>query len=526
MKRQASVEGKKIDPNTPEALPSSSDEEEDIDRMRDDLASTKNQLTQEIQRSKKLERDQKIYQIDIESYQAEIKVLKRKLKEAGVNEPKPLNNPEPEKIAPQLSKSMSRLKMGEEEGIDFEEIETIETEITALQDQIYAHRQRAEAAERKIEEWVKKLDVANSDIEEWETKCNYFQKKYKQLQGDQPIAMPEVDCRGTQTCIEDIVDDFDEEAAAQPRKSASRRSFSQFNRMESFKEEEEDEENEEDEDEKDDEEEEEEEEETETETESEEEIEEEEDEEEEPSEEVDGEDYDEAARELREQEKRNKKLKRDIELWKNKIKRLKDKESTVKEDRKELREKITNYHNDMLSERQQYLKVKAEVNELLNMLKDPNDDDDDDEEEEEEVNNGYNDDDEGGWWLNDEDEKPLKPKKLKKKKRKKYFNADGRLVEEENDEDLENLTALAAPVWYESEDEESETDNEENEDYQERLVKLQLRAQNHELCMGGIKKSNYLLKEQAKRCDEMYNVEHRRHMRLNEELQKLLIDVS
>ena len=57
-------------------IPSSSDEEEDIDAMRDDLQSTKSQLGEVLKNRRKLETENKILKIDIDSLQAEVKMFK------------------------------------------------------------------------------------------------------------------------------------------------------------------------------------------------------------------------------------------------------------------------------------------------------------------------------------------------------------------------------------------------------------------------------------------------------------------
>ncbi|RXG70184.1 hypothetical protein Avbf_02983 [Armadillidium vulgare] len=195
LRRQLTVEEKKsISSNTPEALPSSSDEEEDIDQMRDDLASTKTQLAEEVKKNKKLETEQKILHIDLQSLQAEVKKLKRKLKEAGIHEAKPLTNGEAEALAPKLSKSMSKLRMMEED-LDFSELDTIEKDIQLLNDEIEAQKKRAEKAELKCDELNQKLQVSQTSCDEWEMRsCSTLKRKYKTLQKDQGIELPEIDC--------------------------------------------------------------------------------------------------------------------------------------------------------------------------------------------------------------------------------------------------------------------------------------------------------------------------------------------
>ncbi|XP_037802158.1 microtubule-associated protein futsch-like [Penaeus monodon] len=202
LRRQRTMEEVK-DPM--EAMPSSSDEEEDIDTMRDDLQATKSQLAEEIKQRKKIERENKILKIDIESLQAEVKKLKRQLKEAGAVEPKPLKSSEAEEIVPKLEKSMSKLRMREDD-LDFSELDTLETEINNLKREVDFHKKQAEDYLTRYDEVTQKLIVSENSADEWELRGNYYEKKYKALQKEHNIELPDIDTIGTQTDPVDFVE--------------------------------------------------------------------------------------------------------------------------------------------------------------------------------------------------------------------------------------------------------------------------------------------------------------------------------
>ncbi|KAF2366207.1 hypothetical protein FHG87_003043 [Trinorchestia longiramus] len=512
-RRQITVEEKKkVKPEDPETLPSSSDDEDDIDHMRDDLEATKTQLADEIKKSQKLEREKKVLKIDIEALHSEVKKLKRQLKEVGI-EDKPMVNGE-EGIMPKLTKSMSKLRMSEKEAVDFDELDTIEAEIKELNGQIESQKMRANAFENKVFELEEKLKVADTTADEWEGRAIFFEKKFKALQKDQSIELPDIGIVGTQTDPVDILipegkEQFHSANAldgfgAAARKSGSRRSFaSQINRMESFQEESDEETS------------------SSSEEESEEYDDEDADDDQTIAEEDDG--LTDEEREARRVKNEERKLKRDIEFWANKLEHMKAKEANVEKEKNNLRERIKKFYRDMYQERVDYLKSKNELDELVRQLKDPEElaeEEDDEEEEDEEEQH----EDEPGWWF---DKPNLKPKKLKKKKVKR-LNADGEEEEEdeeEEEEDLEDLSQLEEPCWSDSEGEESDPDD-ENDSLQVRVNFLQSRVKKHENKMNAIRKDNYLLKTEVDTCKEKYNAERLRRRRLEEELNVLLSDMQ
>ena len=244
IRRQITVEEKKkVKPEDPEALPSSSDEEEDIDHMRDDLDGVRTHLNDEIKKTKKLEREKKVMKINIDALHAEVRKMKRQLKEAGIQE-KPLGDG----ILPKLEKSMSKLRMCEKDDLDLDELDNIETEIKELNNQIDGQKKRAEGLEHKVHDLEQKLKISEGSSDEWESRAIFFEKKFKALQKDQGIALPDIAMASVQTDDVEFLEPEDEVEeskmidtfGAAAKKSGSRRSFaSQINRMESFQEEEE-----------------------------------------------------------------------------------------------------------------------------------------------------------------------------------------------------------------------------------------------------------------------------------------------
>ncbi|XP_068215543.1 trichohyalin-like [Palaemon carinicauda] len=503
LRRQLTTEEKKQQAPI-EAMPSSSDEEEDIDHMRDDLQATKSQLADEIKHRKKVERENKLLKIDVEALQAEVKKLKRQIREG---DHKPLTNGEADEIVPKLEKSMSKLRMRDEETLDFTELDTLETEINNLRAQVDIHKKQADEYLDKYEEVTQKLIVSENTAEEWELRGTYYEKKFKALQKEQRIELPDIETVGVQTDPVELAGappssptsaDDTPPFPILPNKSGSKKSFSSFNRMESFKEEEEEEDEE-------------------AESEEEEEEEEEEDEEGEENEEEEeaeqGEEPEDAGNTQLNKEER------EIKLWKNKLEHIKEKAQNIKNDRNNFREKIKGYFQKMREERQEYLKKKEELDEVAKALKDETEEKEDDEEEEqEEEEEQLPAEKEGnGWWF---DEPTQKPKVLKRRKKKKVNDDD------EDDEDVNDLSTLDDPVWSDSEEEEQSESDDEEANIETRLERLKERTNKHEEITSAKKKDNYMLKTQIERCEDMLAVEKLRHKRLDEELQMLLSEVS
>ncbi|XP_063879767.1 trichohyalin-like isoform X4 [Scylla paramamosain] len=493
--------------NKLESIPSSSDEEEDIDKMRDDLQATKGQLEDEIKNRKKLERESKIYKIDIAALQAEVKRLKRQLRSAGINDPKPMTNGEADEIVPKLEKSMSKLRMHEDEVLDFSELDTLETEINNLKGQVDSYKKQAEDYTNKYNEVNQKLIVAENSASEWELRSNYYEKKFKALQKEHCIELPDIEIVGVQTDPIDFTppppssptEDDDRIPFPMPSKSGSRRSFaSSVHKMESFKEEEED-------DEDDDEEEEE------TEEES-----------EESEEETEEEDEEKAAEKRAQNAARR--LERDIKLMTNKLNNIKSKEERTREERKTIRDRMIKCCHDMKAEREMYFKTKRELDEMASAFKASDDEDDSSEDEDDSDDSDDSDEEEvprkkeegEEWWLDDTTKKPIKLKKKKKKK----LDANG-----EEEKDSEQLPDIQEPVWSESEQEESEVDDEKN-DSEKRLTKLKTRTQKHEQKHATLRKDVSALKTKLEHSEELLAAEKRRRQRLDEELHIMLAELS
>ncbi|XP_050728066.1 trichohyalin-like isoform X5 [Eriocheir sinensis] len=487
--------------NKLENMPSSSDEEEDIDKMRDDLQATKGQLEEEIKNRKKLERESKIYKIDIDALQAEVKRLRRQLKMAGITDPKPMTNGEADEIVPKLEKSMSKLRMHEDEPLDFNELDTLETEINNLKTQVDSYKKQSDDYMNRYNEVVQKLMVSENSAAEWELRSNYYEKKFKALQKEHGIELPDIAIIGVQTDPIDIAPPpsptEDRKPFPMPSKSGSRRNFaSSIHKMESFMEEEEDDEDNEDEDDE----------------------EEESEEESEESEETEDEDEEKAAEKRAQNAARRRE--RDIKLLINKLDNIKTKEDRIRDERKTLKDRIKKCHTATKTERQQYFKTKEEVDEMAKAFKasddeDSSEDEESDDDEEEEIPREKEEGEE--WWLDDTTKKPIKLKKRKKKK----ANDD----EEEEEDSSEKLPNLDTPTWSESEQEVSEVEDEQN-DPEKRLSQLRGRTQKHERTLTTLRKDISHLKTQLTRSEEMLAAEKRRRQRLDEELHIMLAELS
>lgn len=487
--------------NKLESMPSSSDEEEDIDKMRDDLQATKGQLEEEIKNRKKLERESKIYKIDIDALQAEVKRLRRQLKAAGITDPKPMTNGEVDEIVPKLEKSMSKLRMHEDEPLDFNELDTLETEINNLKTQVDSYKKQSDDYMNRYNEVTQKLIVSENSAAEWELRSNYYEKKFKALQKEHGIELPDIEIVGVQTDPVDFATPpsptEDRKPFPMPSKSGSRRNFaSSIHKMESFmEEEEEDDEDEDDEDE-----------------------EEESEEESEESDETEEEDEEKAAEKRAQNAARRRE--RDIKLLINKLDNIKTKEDRTREERKTLKDRIRKHHQEMKTERQQYFKTKEELDEMAKAFKtsddeeDSSEDEDSDDDEEEEIPREKEEGEE--WWLDDTTKKPIKLKKRKKKK----LNDD-----DDDEKEEEKLPNLETPTWSESEQEVSEGEDEQS-DPEKRLSQLRERTQKHERKLTSLRKDNSHLKTQVTRSEEMLAAERRRRQRLDEELHIMLSELS
>merc|ERR1712179_104270 len=134
--------------------------------------------------------------------------------------------------------------------IDFSEFENIDLEVNNLKDQLEASKKLANDYLRLRDEATQKLIISENEVEELEMRSNYFERKYKELQREKGIELPDIEMVGCQTDPIEFsspekrpaspVDDDDDEIYSGAKKSCSRVSFSrQLSRMESFAEEDE-----------------------------------------------------------------------------------------------------------------------------------------------------------------------------------------------------------------------------------------------------------------------------------------------
>jgi len=504
LRRQTTREEQSTDPL--DGLPSSSDEEEDIDVMRDDLASNKASLEEEVKKRKKLEKENKMLNIDLESLHGQVKRLKRQLKDAGIAEIKPLENGDSEIIPSKLQKSLSQIRSLDRQhsDLDLSDLQNIDIEVNNLKNKLEAQKKLANDYLRLRDDATQKLIISENEVEELEMRSNYFERKYKELQREKGIELPDIEMVGIQTDPIEFestekrsaspVDDDSDEIYSGTKKSCSRVSFSkQISRIESDDEEEESSNIKK-------------EKSSSSESESEEESEEEEEEEEE---EVDPE---------KKAAAYERQLVQELKELKSKYERVQDRQLMAKKERTNLRERIRKYHRDMKAERERYLKIREEMDDFKKDCKDGNESESE-YETDPEAETAADNEEGGGWWFEE------KPKKLRKKK-KKTVNENGEVEEDEEDDvDLQDLSVFDEPTFSDSEPE-SEDDTENIRGTFLKLMHAKEKTQKYEDSVTSIKKGNYQLKADLEGCDQKLQVEKRRRARLEEQLHLALSEVS
>jgi hypothetical protein len=209
-------------PEQPDAAPSPLIEPEedydDIDKVRDDLQSTKQLLEIELKNRIK---------IDTENarLQNEIRRLKEELSKKPQAPSTPAPAPAPVQSAAPLRKSSSSLNHGlskstsrmllaarkakkaagsdddddSDEEIDFGELEAVEEEMNALRGQAELARKTAEEFESRYKETSQKLVTTQAEMEDLEMKVTVLQKKLRRAQAGNGIEEAETTEIGIQT---------------------------------------------------------------------------------------------------------------------------------------------------------------------------------------------------------------------------------------------------------------------------------------------------------------------------------------
>lgn len=174
------------EPTTPLLEPDA--DYDDIDKVRDDLQSTKQLLEIELKNRTKIDDENA-------KLQSEIRRLKEELEKSKSAAPLPQTqtrrSSSTNHVADgQLKKSMSRMAMkkskkdssDEESDEDFGELEAIEEELTALRGQVELARTVAEEFESRYKETATKLVTTQAEMEDLEMKVVVLQKKLRKAQ--------------------------------------------------------------------------------------------------------------------------------------------------------------------------------------------------------------------------------------------------------------------------------------------------------------------------------------------------------
>lgn len=397
----------------------------DIDDLRDELQSAKQMLQTEVDSKHNLERKTRDQKCQIIAMEAEIETLKAKLgiipedevsilaksleksdsktfkhlKKSGSSLWKSPSSAGLKKSKSGLAKSgpsdVNVNKMNQED--DLTEMNEYEEEIVSLKEAVQYAKKQADEIEAKYKEAMDKLQAIQTNLEDSEQKRTTMEKQVENLQAQQDGSRPIVPLiqtaeRTTQT----------EEQILEKMASLSRQQSTMSNAG---------------------------------------------------ADESESEEEQESDIEVDDEAIQKKKQDRELKLWENKVKSVKDKQNTSRLERKNLKNLQKKLEAELKEANKRHKKLQKEVDKMAKMLKDAekdSDDDDEDEEEEEEA------------------------------------AEDGETEEEESEEE-------------ESESEEEEVDDSSEEDdvtgtYDDRLGVFGRRVKKKENVLNALRKGNYLLR--------------------------------
>ena len=226
-RRQLStVETDPAEPTTPLIEPE--DDYDDIDKVRDDLQSTKQLLEIELKNRRKIDEENAKLQSEIRRLKEE---LGNKSSAPAVAAPAARRSSSTNKMADasMLKKSTSRMAIkkpikkdssdeddsNEEE--DFGELDAVEEELNTLRGQAELARKSAEEFEMRYKETSNKLVTTQAEMEDLEMKVTVLQKKLRRAQGGGVV-------EETQTCDAGVqTDPMEPPPSTECRRSHSKR---------------------------------------------------------------------------------------------------------------------------------------------------------------------------------------------------------------------------------------------------------------------------------------------------------------
>lgn len=184
-----------------------------------------------------------------------------------------------------------------------------------------------------------------------------------------------------------------------------------------------------------------------------------------------------------------KKQERELKLWDNKVRSIKDKQHTSRLERRNLKTLQKKLETELKDAKKRHKMLQKEVNKMAKMLKDAEKDEDEEEEENEE----------------DEDEEV-----------KEEDDADQETEEDESEEEEETESDS------DEEGDNSSEEDDENASYEDRLAVFGKRARKRENVLHALRKGNYLLRANIDRLKDDLEEERIAYHDLEHELNSVL----
>jgi len=431
------------EPTTP--LIEAEEDYDDIDKVRDDLQSTKQLLEIELKNRSGFQAEKLQLLQEIRKLKQDLQVHKSSAGSADATEPAarrpsydnhnltatpyahatgdPHKN-SASRVLTALGKSMSITTIGEKDGSsssseeeDYGELDAVEEELNALRGQAELARKTAAEFERLYKETAAKLVTTQAEMEDMEHKAVLLQKKLRRAQGPGAKDLPDITNLGVQTDPVELPPpaDYHRPLRSLSKRDVRKQMARQDSHISSVSVGEDGEEEDED------------------------------DEDDEP---VDD--------ELRTQ-------KRELAMLQSRLRSTKDKERNTRNERIALRLQLRKFRSDLKDEHKRYAKLKKEVDGMALMMSEAAEEDAELVVEEVEVTDSEDEDDE---------------------------DADQEDDDEDQDEDLDDDIEEVEEV-------ESEGRDSDSDELSDRLVQLTERVHNHDHVLGVLKKGNYLLKSRV-----------------------------
>jgi len=363
------------------------------------------------------------------------------------------------RVLSSVDKSKSSSKIGQDDSSsseeDFGELDAVEDELNALRGQAELARKTAEEFERLYKETAAKLVTTQAEMEDIEHKAVLLQKKLRRAQAPGAPEIPDITNLGMQTDPMELPPPAPDYHHARPNRSMSKRDIRrQMSRQDSHI----------------------------SATSA-------------GNEELEGEDSEDE--EFFDEDDEAKAQKRELAMLQSRLRSAKDKERNTRNERIALRLQLRKFRSDLKDERKKYAKLKKEVDRMALLMSEVADDEDAElVVEEVEVTDSEGEDDDTQEEANEQDEEQ----------------------EDEDDDEEDDIEEV--------EDVESDGVDTESDEMEERLTKLSDRIRNHDNTLNTLKKGNYQLKTRVDSWQEELRKERNRYFSLEQELNTCLAELG